>query len=191
MNSRTSRLETARHLSGLKPVHPPVAALESSQDRLVEKRFINGLGIADRTLLRDHRPQDLLPALAGAGGRGILKTRRMGYDGKGQALVDSPAAAQRPGANWARTPLILEGFVDFALEISVIAARGADGSFAVYEPAMNCHSGGILRTSTVPAPLAGRSQRAGHRHRANASSTALDYVGVIGIEFFVTARQRS
>jgi 5-(carboxyamino)imidazole ribonucleotide synthase len=178
-------LETARHLSGLKPVHPPVAALESSQDRLVEKRFVNSLGVATAPFFEIDGTQGLQAALASAGGRGIVKTRRMGYDGKGQALVESPAAAAQAFDELGSHPLILEGFVDFALEISVIAARGADGSFRAYEPAMNRHGGGILRTSIVPAPLPGEVM-ADAVAIAQRIVTALGYVGVVGIEFFVT-----
>jgi len=178
-------LEAARHLSGLKPVHPPVAALESSQDRLVEKRFINSLGIATAPFFEINGAQDLQAALASAGGRGIVKTRRMGYDGKGQALVESPAAAAQAWDELGAHPLILEGFVDFALEISVIASRGADGSFRAYEPAMNRHGSGILRMSIVPAPLPGEVM-ADAVAMAQRIVTALGYVGVIGIEFFVT-----
>jgi 5-(carboxyamino)imidazole ribonucleotide synthase len=178
-------LETAQYLSGLKPVHPPVAALESSQDRLVEKRFINSLGIATAPFFEITGAQELQAALASTGGRGIVKTRRMGYDGKGQALIETPAAAAQAFGELGANALILEGFVDFALEISVVAVRGADGSFRAYEPAMNRHAGGILRTSIVPAPLAGEVM-ANAIAIAQRIVVALAYVGVIGIEFFVT-----
>jgi 5-(carboxyamino)imidazole ribonucleotide synthase len=182
-------LETAKFLSGSKPVHPPVAALEASQDRLVEKRFLNGLGIPTAAFFEIADAQNLRAALASAGGRGIVKTRRMGYDGKGQALLETPEAATQAWDELGAHPLILEGFVDFALEISLIAVRGADGGFRAYEPAMNRHSGGILRTSIVPAPLPGEVM-ADAVAIAQRIVVALDYVGVIGIEFFVARDNR-
>ncbi|HSO48787.1 MAG TPA: 5-(carboxyamino)imidazole ribonucleotide synthase [Rhizobiaceae bacterium] len=178
-------VDTAAFLARLKPVHPPVAALEASQDRLSEKRFIEGLGIATAPFFDIAKFEDLESALAQSGGKGILKTRRMGYDGKGQFLIETPSSALQAWEAIGHQGVILEGFVEFDLEISVVAARGADGSFRAYEPAMNRHSGGILRTSTVPAPLPGEIL-ATAVEMAERIASALGYVGVIGVEFFVT-----
>ncbi len=109
----------------------------------------------------------------------------MGYDGKGQFLIETPSAAHEAWEAIGHEHVILEGFVEFDLEISVVAARGADGSFRAYEPAMNRHFGGILRTSTVPAPLPGEVLAAAVA-MAERIASALGYVGVIGVEFFVT-----
>ncbi len=178
---------TAAFLARLKPVHPPVAALEASQDRLSEKRFIAGLGTATAPYFDVASLADLESALAQSNGKGILKTRRMGYDGKGQFLIETPSAAREAWEAIGQEGVILEGFVGFDLEISVVAARGADGSFRAYEPAMNRHSGGILRTSTVPAPLPGEIL-AEAVVTAERIAAALGYVGVIGVEFFVTSQ---
>jgi 5-(carboxyamino)imidazole ribonucleotide synthase len=180
---------TAAFLARLKPVHPPVAALEASQDRLAEKTFINSLGIATAPFFAIESMDGLVSALARTGGKGILKTRRMGYDGKGQFLIETPADARTAWEAIGQAGVILEGFVDFALEISAVAARSADGAFRAFEPAMNRHSGGILRTSTVPAPLPGEvlAQAIAMAQRI---ASALNYVGVIGVEFFVTRDNR-
>lgn len=175
---------TAALLSQEKPVFPPVAALENSQDRLAEKEFLNRVGVATAPFFDITDREALASALAQTGGRGILKTRRMGYDGKGQARIDSVEEADAAWRELAGHPLILEGFVDFALEISVIAARGRDGAFSAYDPPRNVHRGGILRTSTVPSGLGG-DVLAEAVSIARRVTEALGYVGVIGVEFFV------
>ncbi len=121
------------------------------------------------------------------GGKGVLKTRRLGYDGKGQRVYRSSADSPAGGyAALGGVPLILESFVAFEREISVIAARGADGAVACYDPAENVHRDGILHTSTVPATISDATAAAA-RDAAAKILAALDYVGVIGIEFFVLA----
>ncbi|WP_353645841.1 5-(carboxyamino)imidazole ribonucleotide synthase [Mesorhizobium sp. WSM2239] len=178
-------VEAAKFLAAAVPVHPPARALKVAQDRLTEKTFLNGIGISTA----DFRPVDndgeLAAALAAFGGSGILKTRRMGYDGKGQRVFRNFAGSVA-GAFEAMggVPLILETFVAFEREISVIAARGADGALAAYDPAENIHRGGILHTSTVPAAIGSAPARAA-AEEAFAILEALDYVGVIGVEFFV------
>ena len=169
------------------PVHPPAKALEVSQDRLTEKRFLNGCGIETAKFHAVDSQSDLEAALADFGGKGVLKTRRLGYDGKGQRVfrsaADDPAGAfQELGG----VPLILESFVPFEREISIIAARGADGSVRCYDPAENVHRNGILHTSTLPAPV---SEEIAMTARSSAEKllVALDYVGVVGMEFFVLA----
>ncbi len=175
----------AAGLSADTPVFPPAKALEVSQDRVVEKSFLNGIGISTA----DYRPVDndrqLIDALKAFAGAGILKTRRMGYDGKGQRAFRDVGGDDVSGtfAAMGAVPLVLEAFVSFSREISVIAARGRDGSMAAYDPAENIHRAGILHTSTVPASLPAATARAA-RDAAFTILKALDYVGVIGVEFF-------
>ena len=116
---------------------------------------------------------------------GILKTRRLGYDGKGQAKVASADAAAAAFERFKGAPAILEGFVDFAFEASVVAARGADGAFAAYDPPENAHENHILRRSTVPGRLT-RAQSDEAKAIAREIAEALDYVGVLAVELFVT-----
>ena len=124
-------------------------------------------------------------ALAAAGTPAILKTRRFGYDGKGQVRIAEPAAAEAALASLGGAPAILEGFVDFDREISVIGARGLDGSVACFDPGENQHEDGILRRTAVPARI-GPGLRSDAVLAAARILSALDYVGVIGVEFFVT-----
>ncbi|MCF3638451.1 5-(carboxyamino)imidazole ribonucleotide synthase [Rhizobium sp. TRM95111] len=168
-------------------VYPPPRALQVSQDRLAEKQFINGCSIDTARFLSVDDQQELEAALDAFGGVGVLKTRRMGYDGKGQRLFHSPAE-DRAGAFAALggVPLILESLVPFDREISIIAARGKDGTIVCYDPAENVHRDGILHTSTVPAAISeATADRA--RKAARAMLDDLGYVGVIGVEFFVLA----
>lgn len=167
------------------PVRPPPAALEAAQDRVVEKTFLNGIGIATARFRAVDDQQGLVEALREFGGAGVLKTRRFGYDGKGQRVfrgpVDDPAGAFEAMGG---VPLILESLVAFEREISVIAARGLEGAFAAYDPAENVHRDGILHTSTLPARI---SKETAQEVVAAARKIleALDYVGVVGVEFFV------
>ena len=119
-------------------------------------------------------------------GKGILKTRRFGYDGKGQAKVTSAVEAEAAFASFKGAPAILEGFVDFSYEASVVAARGADGQFAAYDPPENEHEHHILRRSTVPSRL-NAAQVKEAKAIAKAIGDALDYVGVFAVELFVRA----
>lgn len=169
------------------PVLPPPAALEAAQDRLTEKNFLAGLGLATAPFRAVESLDDLNAGIVAFGGAGILKTRRLGYDGKGQARIapDRPGSAETAWAGLGGRPLILEGVVDFRAEISVVAARGAGGGMAAYDPAANIHRDGILHSSTVPAGIL--AEIAGSaRAAAFAILDALLYVGVIGVEFFVT-----
>ncbi len=167
------------------PIRPGREALRVSQDRLVEKDFLAGLGLKTAPYADVPNLAALEAALADIGAPAILKTRRFGYDGKGQARImavpDAPAAfAEMKGA-----PAILEGFVDFSHEVSVIAARGLDGSVACFDPGENVHKDGILHTTTIPARLSA-SQRTDAILLAANILNALDYVGVMGVELFVT-----
>ncbi|WP_439138544.1 5-(carboxyamino)imidazole ribonucleotide synthase [Roseicyclus sp.] len=167
------------------PLFPDRRALETSQDRLVEKTFLAGLGLTTAPFAPIDSPANLEAALDATGTPAILKTRRFGYDGKGQARVMTPADGPAALASLQGAPAIAEGFVRFSREISVIAARGRDGSVSAYDPGENVHTDGILATTTVPAnlPLKLRTDAV---LIASRILTALDYVGVMGVELFVT-----
>ena len=181
---------SARELARTVPVLPAPRALGVAQDRLREKEFLEGAGVPVAPWRQVDAIADLEAALAAFGG-GVCKTRRGGYDGHGQAVFrpDDPEGWEAPAAVFERlaaTPggLVLEAFVPFACEISVIATRARDGSIVAHEPAHNRHEGGILRRSTVPCGLAAnvRGRAADH---ARALLSALDYVGTLGLELFV------
>ena len=169
------------------PVRPGRDALAVSQDRLDEKRFLAGLGLSVAPHAAVDDAASLDAALAALGLPAILKTRRLGYDGHGQARIDAPEDAPAALAATGGAPAILERVVPFAFEASVIAARGLDGSVAAYDPGENVHEGGILRRTMVPARLtAARRQDA--VLMAGRILNALDYAGVIGVEMFVADR---
>ncbi|RWP40222.1 MAG: 5-(carboxyamino)imidazole ribonucleotide synthase [Mesorhizobium sp.] len=170
------------------PVYPPARALEVAQDRVAEKKFLNGIGIPTADFCPVDNDDELTAALKKFDGSGILKTRRMGYDGKGQRVFRNMETGGFAGTCEAmgNVPLILESFVAFEREISVIAARGMDGSFATYDPAENVHRSGILHSSTLPARIGSETAAAAQAAAAEILA-AVDYVGVIGIEFFVLA----
>ena len=178
----------ASTLAAKAPVYPPARALEVAQDRLAEKKFLNGIGISTADFAPVDNDSELTAALKAFGGSGILKTRRLGYDGKGQRVFRNIEAGGFAGTCEAmgNVPLILESFVAFEREISVIAARGLDGALAAYDPAENVHRHGILHTSTLPARIRPETAAAAQAAAAKILA-ALDYVGVIGVEFFVLA----
>lgn len=176
--------ETARVLSEHAPVRPDPKALAISQDRLDEKNFLNGLGIATAPFAQVDTLDDLISALAKLGTPAVLKTRRFGYDGKGQVKIDDPSEAAAAFDAIAGAPAILEGFMPFEKEVSVIAARALDGTSAAYDVGENVHRDHILHTTTIPAALdASVAEEA--RTIAARIAHGLDYVGVIGVEFFV------
>ncbi len=169
------------------PIRPGREALRVSQDRLTEKEFLTGLGLKTAPFAAVDSAEDMKSAIAEIGTPAILKTRRFGYDGKGQARIMDPVEADQALADMAGAPAILEGFVEFSHEVSVIAARGADGAVACFDPGENVHEGGILRTTTVPARLSPGQRSDAVLLSANILN-ALDYVGVLGVELFVTAQ---
>ncbi len=179
-------VRAAETLAATVSVYPPPRALEVSQDRLVEKRFLNGIGVPTARFEAVDDQAGLESALQGFGGSGVLKTRRMGYDGKGQRVFRNAGPADWLGAFAAMggAPLILEELIPFEREISVIAVRAANGALVSYAPAENVHRDGILHTSTVPARIAADVAEAARAH-AGRVLAALDYVGVVGVEFFV------
>ncbi|HEX2148283.1 MAG TPA: 5-(carboxyamino)imidazole ribonucleotide synthase [Pseudorhizobium sp.] len=180
-------VSAAQHLQQTVPVYPPPKALEVAQDRVTEKRFLNDCGIATAHFRAVDSQPDLQVALAEFDGRGVLKTRRFGYDGKGQRVFrsqdDDPTDAYEALGS---VPLILESLVPFEREISIIAARSKDGTVAAYDPAENVHRDGILHTSVIPA-MVSESTAAAAQDAAKRLLDALGYVGVIGIEFFLMA----
>ncbi len=171
-------------LERLKPTHPGAKALAVTQDRFAEKSFINGLGWRTAPFARADRIEEAQRALAEIGSPAILKTRRQGYDGKGQVKIERAAALAEAHASLRGQPAILEGFIPFAFECSVVAARARDGSFAAYDPPENEHGHHILRISKVPSHL-DADQCAHAIAVAKSIAAALEYVGVLAVEFFV------
>ena len=167
-------------LESIRPIRPNRRALAVSQDRLTEKDFLSGIGLRTAPYRNVETEADLPAALAELGAPSILKTRRMGYDGKGQIRFRDTESRE-----WTGAPSVLEGFVDFSAEISVIVARGADGEVAAFDPGLNVHREGILRTTTVPCGLP-QSLLTDAVLMAARIVNALDYVGVMGVELFVT-----
>lgn len=179
--------ESLDFLETLRPIRPNRKALAVSQDRAHEKTFLQELGLQTAPFALVDGPGDLAHAFDQIGGPAILKTCRMGYDGKGQARIDTE---QDLGAAWQAmqgAASILEGFVSFSHEVSVIAARGLTGDVAAFDPGENRHEAGILRETTVPARL-NPSQRSDAVLVAARILNALEYVGVLGVELFVTAQ---
>jgi 5-(carboxyamino)imidazole ribonucleotide synthase len=181
-NVPTSALDL---IEALRPIRPDRRALATSQDRIAEKTFLNGIGLATAPWAPVHTRSDLDLALARTGTPAILKTARLGYDGKGQARLAAPADADAAFAAMNGAPAILEGFVPFDREVSVIAARSLAGEVAAYDPGENVHREGILRSTTVPARLT-HSQRTDAVLLAGRILSALGYTGVMGVELFVT-----
>ena len=172
-------------IEAIVPIRPGREALRISQDRLTEKTFLSDLGLSVAPFADVPDRAALDTALSEIGAPSILKTRRFGYDGKGQARLRSTEDADSAFADMQGAPAILEGFVDFTHEVSVIAARGVTGEVACYDPGQNVHRDGILRTTTVPAQLT-PAQRTDAVLIAAKILNALDYVGVLGVELFVT-----
>jgi 5-(carboxyamino)imidazole ribonucleotide synthase len=172
------------HLAEHVPVRPGAHALAVMQDRLSEKTFVEKLGLKTAPFFEVSSAAQGGDAFDQLAGRGILKTRRFGYDGKGQAKVTSRDEVVKAFERFRSAPAILEGFVDFACEASVVAARGADGAFAAYDPPENEHEHHILRRSTVPSRLNARQVEEA-KLIARKIADALDYVGVLAVELFV------
>ncbi len=164
-------------------VAPCARALAVAQDRAEEKSFLNAHGCRTVDYAVIDGADDLRAGLARLGAPALLKTRREGYDGKGQAWVNAPAEAEAAWAAIGGRPAVLEAHCPFVRELSIVAARGRDGSFAAYPLAENTHEHGVLRRSVAPA-AASPATIAEAERIARAVTGALDYVGVIGIELF-------
>ena len=172
----------ARVLKDL-PVAPNTFAVRIAQDRLLEKTFFNRHGVQTAPFAIVDSLEDLEFGLAVIGTPVILKTRRMGYDGRGQVRITDPMQAAEAWAAVGGVPCIVEGMVPFDAEVSLIAARSADGEMALYPLTCNVHREGILRKST--APFDNRKLQAVAEQHLRATMAALEYVGVLAVEFFV------
>ncbi len=177
-------LSAADLIADLKPFAPNRKALEISQDRAVEKRFIQDLGIRVADWWPVDAPQDLANALHECGARAVLKTRRLGYDGKGQVSLEPGADPARALEQIDHQPAILERMIPFEREISVVLVRNRQGDVHCYDIPCNSHENGILRRSRVPCALPDDLARQA-RNNAIELARALEYVGVLAVEFFV------
>jgi 5-(carboxyamino)imidazole ribonucleotide synthase len=176
-------------LGSLRPVRPSPAVLRVSQDRITEKAFINGAGAPTAPWAPVNDLTDLARAVADFGLPCVLKTTRLGYDGRGQAVLRSRAEAEAAFDLLAPHPLILEGFVDFACEISVIVARGADGAVVCFDVMENQHRHHILDLTLAPARI-GPDLADQARDIATRIATSLGVVGLLAVEMFVDANGR-
>jgi 5-(carboxyamino)imidazole ribonucleotide synthase len=176
-------VEALEDLPGKARIAPPLRALGCAQDRLSEKRTFELLGIPTTKYAAVDSRESLEFAVGSIGLPGVLKTRRMGYDGKGQFVLRKPADLDRAWDELGKSPLLYENLVPFDAEVSVIAVRGADGGLAFYPLNLNVHRDGILRMTRAPygnESLSRQAQRA-----ARKLLTHFRYVGVLTIEFFV------
>jgi 5-(carboxyamino)imidazole ribonucleotide synthase len=176
-------VEAVRFLSGIVPVYPSARVLEVAQDRLPEKQFFQELGIGTAPFAPVDDEESLRLAIEQIGIPAILKTRRLGYDGKGQMTIRDAGGANAALRELGGTNCILEGLVRFERELSVLAVRSVSGEVRVYPLVENEHAEGILRRSIAPAPNAGALQEQA-ASMATAVLRALDYVGVLAIELF-------
>jgi 5-(carboxyamino)imidazole ribonucleotide synthase len=177
-------VQAARFLAGRVPVYPAPDALEEAQDRRREKRLFQRLGIPATEFAEITKHEDLDGAIQRVGLPAVLKTCRMGYDGKGQWLLRTPEDVERARQELSAVPMILEKFVPFAREVSILGVRGRTGETAFYPLVENHHRSGILRLSLAPAPGLSSSLQQNAEEAARKVLEALDYAGVICIEFF-------
>jgi 5-(carboxyamino)imidazole ribonucleotide synthase len=182
-------VHAARWLADRVPVYPPPAALEVAQDRIAEKRFFVRAGIPVPEFRAVDSREDFAAALAAIGLPTVLKTRRFGYDGKGQAVMRTTVEAESAWELLGGRPLILERLVPFDRELSILAVRGRDGATAFYPLVENRHRNGILFCSRAPAPETSTKLRDRAEGFASSALDALDYVGVLAIEFFEVGGQ--
>src|SRR5437763_13118682 len=175
---------TAMVLAARRPVLPAQEILETTQDRLIEKDFVKRLGIDTADYADVSSVEALHAAIAKIGLPAVLKTRRFGYDGKGQAIIREGDDPDRAWAELATKSAILEAFIPFEREISVIAARSASGEVECFDVTENEHRDHILKTSRAPAAISD-ALAAQARDVAGKIATALDYVGVLAVEMFV------
>jgi 5-(carboxyamino)imidazole ribonucleotide synthase len=177
--------EAVRRVAELKPVMPRPEILEITQDRLREKDFLRGNGVATTDYQEIADALALGRTLAALKGRAVLKSARMGYDGKGQLTVESGTPPDEAWRSMGASRGILESFVDFQCEVSVIVARAADGAVATYPPVENRHVNHILDTTIAPASLSPETAQEAETI-ARDIATRLDLVGVLAVEMFVT-----
>ena len=177
-------VEAARFLAKRLPVHPATLALEEAQDRRREKRLFQRLSIPTTEFAEVSHPGAFDSAFKVVGLPSILKTCRLGYDGKGQWLLRTAEDAAKARGELPDVPLILEKFVSFRRELSILAVRGRSGETAFYPLIENHHRGGILRLSLAPAPLLSSTLQQTAETYASKILEALDYVGVVCLELF-------
>lgn len=177
--------EAVRQVAALKPVMPRPEILEISQDRLTEKNFLRSIGVVTTGYREIASEAALAAALGGLKARAVLKSARMGYDGKGQVNVDARTAPAEAWRLMGAPRGVLEDFVDFRCEVSVVVARGADGALAAYPPVENRHVNHILDTTIAPASLPPEIAAEAERI-ARDIAARLDLVGVLAVEMFVT-----
>ncbi len=177
-------VEAARFLQKMVPVYPPPRALEAAQDRRSEKKLFQQLGIPTTEFSDVDSAHDLESAVRKIGLPAVLKTCRLGYDGKGQWVLRSSEEVQRAKTAIPAAPLILEQFVKFSRELSILAVRARSGETAFYPLVENHHRGGILRLSLAPAPNLAAQLQSEAESAARRVLDALDYVGVLAIELF-------
>ena len=174
----------ARFLAQRVPVYPPPAALEAAQDRLAEKRLFQRLGISTTEFLPISKPSEFAAAVDKLGLPAVLKTSRMGYDGKGQWILRTPEDVAKAKPELPPVKLILERFVPFTRELSVLAVRSRNGETAFYPLVENHHRGGILRLSLAPAPRLEASIQRAAEDVARRVLESMKYAGVLAVEFF-------
>jgi len=177
-------VEAARHLATHVPVYPPPEALEAAQDRLDEKRLFEKLRIPTTEFVALSSAAELAAAVRTLGFPCVLKTRRLGYDGKGQWVLRTQEDLAALDRDFPAAPLILEKFVSFTRELSILAVRGRKGETAFYPLVENHHRGGILRLSLAPAPQLSEGLQQDAENAARRILEALDYVGVLAVELF-------
>ena len=174
---------TARLLEGLLPVRPSASALSVAQDRLAEKRAFERLAIPTAGYDAVESRNGLDEAIGRVGVPAVLKTRCFGYDGRGQAVIDGPAGADAAWEALSGNPLLLERFVDFSRELSIIGVRGHDGEIAFYPLVENEHRGGILYRTHAPAPVSTALQTLAEQYLRSLLEE-MQYVGVLALELF-------
>ena len=179
-------LTPVQYLATKVPVRPGPASLAVAQDRTREKEFVAGLGGSTAPWAPVSTLDELRAAIDRIGAPAILKTLRLGYDGKGQVRIHDAAQAESAWADIGERPAILEGFVDFSHEFSIITVRGLDGTLTSYPPPWNEHKDGILARSSLPAPVEIARHWAIAAALAGRVADALDHVGVLTLEFFAT-----
>lgn len=176
---------SVKALTELVPVRPSWTVLEVAQDRCREKQFFNDLGIETAPWAPVRSSADLKAAVAALGTPSILKTARMGYDGKGQTKILADTDLDQAWHDLNADEAILEGFVEFLGEVSVIVARGDDGSISLFDPSWNVHTNHILDTTTIPAPITQAQADAALAVGRNCAQ-ALNLVGLLAVELFLT-----
>lgn len=178
-------LQAADLVADITPFYPSRKALEISQDRGTEKSFLQQLGIAVADWWPVENASDLAAAMEECGAKAVLKTRRLGYDGKGQTTLDPRSDPAKTLDQLENQPAILERMIPFEREVSVVLVRSAQGEVRCYDIPCNHHEGGILRRSTIPCNLSPELAQSAI-DAATKIAMALDYTGVLAVEFFVT-----